>query len=141
MAKREMSGWGAAQGQIQQAVEFLCRDKVGGERAEVIDEVVALVRSIGRGQAPEPQSDQLLERDQYERESWARRTARSIIDGALLASERLPRIEQVTLLRELAKRSLWHMPNSHDEARAITKWLDLENLKQPHPYDVPPKRD
>lgn len=50
--ERKISGWGEAQTQIQAAVEFLCKGKIGLERAKIIDEVIALVRSVGRG--PEP---------------------------------------------------------------------------------------
>jgi hypothetical protein len=45
---------GATQGQIRQSVEILCEGKSGVERAEVIDEVVALVQSIGRRPGPAP---------------------------------------------------------------------------------------
>jgi hypothetical protein len=47
------------------------------------------------------------------RESWARATAHHIVDGALSASERsgrsLPSPDQIALLREIARRALWHM--------------------------------
>ena len=62
---------GAAQGQIRQSVEILCEGKSGVERAEVIDEVVALVQSIGRRPEPFIQTDELPERHEYHRENWA----------------------------------------------------------------------
>jgi hypothetical protein len=136
----EISGWGDAHARIAAAVLFLCREKTGADRAEVIREVIASIHAIER-ESPEPQSDPLLEPDQYKRESWARMTARHTIDGALVATERLPRADQTTLLRELAKRALWHLPNARDEVRAIMKWLDLETLKRQHPHDDPPGRD
>ena len=55
------------------------------------------------------------------------------VDGAL--SERLPKEYQSTLLREIARRALWHMPNPGDEVRALAKYFDIENLRKPHPGD------
>jgi hypothetical protein len=73
---------------------------------------------------------------------WARRTADRMVDGALAAVERLPKPEQAALLREVARRALWHLPNSRDEVRALVKYFDIENLRQPHlgddlPDDLP----
>jgi hypothetical protein len=138
--KWEITGWGAAQGQIREAVHFLCKDKTGSARAEIIDEIVSLVRSIGRGDEPNLESNP-REQEQYERESWARGAARNIVGGAMRTCERLPPADQVALLREIAKLSLWHMPNSRDEARGLVKFVDIENIKQPHPRDAPPGRD
>lgn len=72
--------------------------------------------------------------DESKRTIWARRAAERIVDGMLTASERLP----TALLREIACRALWHMPNSSDEARALVRHIDVENLKQPHPSDDEP---
>jgi hypothetical protein len=71
------------------------------------------------------------------RDIWAAATAMHIVDGALSASERsggrLPNADQVALLREIAKRALWHMPNSADEARKLVRYVDIENLRQTEP--------
>jgi len=73
------------------------------------------------------------------RESWAQMTAQHLVDGALAASERSPgphpTADQVALLREIAKRALWHMPNSGDEARKLVRYIEIENLRQPNPFD------
>ena len=73
------------------------------------------------------------------RESWARATAHHIVDGALSASERsgrsLPSSDQIALLREIARRALWHMPNSADEARSLVRYVTIEHLRQPNPLD------
>jgi len=57
----------------------------------------------------------------------------------LAASERSPgphpTTDQVALLREIAKRALWHLPNSGDEARQLVRDIDIENLSQPNPFD------
>jgi hypothetical protein len=100
--KWEISGWGAAQGQIRAAIDFLCKDKIGAERAEVIDDVIGLVRAIGRGEQPEPEST-LLQREEYERESWARRTAQHIVEGAMSGCESLPQAEPTALIYEIAR--------------------------------------
>ena len=128
---------GAAQGQIRQSVEILCEGKSGVERAEVIDEVVALVQSIGRRPEPVLQTNELPERDEYHREGWARATARHFIEGMLRATERLPYTDRNAVLREMAKWCLWHIPNSRDEVRHLKDWVDILNLKQPHPTDQP----
>ncbi|WP_445215692.1 hypothetical protein ACKWRH_24995 [Bradyrhizobium sp. Pa8] len=74
-----------------------------------------------------------------DRESWARMTAHHFVDGALAASERSsgphPTADQIALLRAIARRALWHMPNSGDEARAMVRHIDIENLRQPNPRD------
>jgi hypothetical protein len=77
------------------------------------------------------------------RDIWAEATAMHLVDGALSASERsggrLPNADQVALLREIAKRALWHMPNSADEARKLVRYVvDIENLRQPNPLDGDP---
>jgi hypothetical protein len=76
------------------------------------------------------------------RESWARAAARHIVDGALAASERSggPSLspDQISLLREIARQALWHMPNSGDEVRTLRKYFDIENLRQQNPFDDDP---
>ena len=76
------------------------------------------------------------------RDIWAAATAMHLVDGALSASERtggrLPNADQTALLREIAKRVLWHLPNSGDEARALVRYIDIENLRQPNPLDDEP---
>jgi hypothetical protein len=76
------------------------------------------------------------------RDIWAEATAVHIVDGALSASERsgapLPNADQIALLRAIAKRALWHMPNSSEEVRGLARHLYLENLRQPHPRDDEP---
>ena len=75
------------------------------------------------------------------RTSWARRAAQRIVDGVLTASERYPAPDQTALLREVARRALWHMPNSSAEVRDLVSYFYLENLRQPHPRDdEPPER-
>jgi hypothetical protein len=136
--KWQIEGWGAAQGQIREAIEFLCDGKAAGARAAIADELVALVRSIARGDYPEPQTSP-FDRDEHARESWARMSAHHIVDGALASSERsggpLPSLDQVALLREIARRALWHIPNSADEVRNLVRYVTMENLKQPNPFD------
>jgi len=77
------------------------------------------------------------------RDIWAEATAAHIVDGALSASDRsggqLPNADQIALLRAIATRSLWHLPNSSDEVRGMARRLYLEGLHQPHlPDDDPP---
>jgi len=133
-----IEGWGAAQGQISTAIEFLCTGKTARDRTMIAEELVALVRSLARGSYPEPQSSP-FDVDEHARERWARSSAHHIVDGALSASERaggpLPSPDQVALLREIARRALWHIPNSADEVRALRKFIDIENLRQPNPLD------
>ena len=109
-SKWQIEGWGAAQGQIQEAIEFLCNGKPPSTRAIIAEELVALVRSLARGQAPRAEADPFNE-DERSRESWARGTAHHVVDGALYASERSagasPTPDQRVLLRELARRALW----------------------------------
>jgi hypothetical protein len=73
------------------------------------------------------------------RDIWAEATAAHIVDGALSASERsggqLPNADQIALLREIAKRALWHMPDSSNEVRGLARHLYLESLRQPHTRD------
>jgi hypothetical protein len=139
--KWQIEGWGAAQGQIQEAIEFLCNGKPPSTRAMIAEELVALVRSIARGEKPRAQADPFNE-EERSRESWARGTAHHVVDGALYASERSPGAsptpDQRALLRELARRALWHIPNSADEARGLVRWVTMENLRQPNPFDDDP---
>jgi hypothetical protein len=136
--KFQIEGWGAAQRQIQEAIEFLCAGQPASARAAIADDLVALVRSIARGEEPKPQSDP-VDRDEHARESWARASAHHIVDGALSASERsggpLPSPDQVSLLREIARRALWHIPNSTEEVRNLVRYITMENLRQPNPLD------
>lgn len=73
------------------------------------------------------------------REGWARRNAQLLVDGILGASERSgwpwhPTPDQISLLREIAKRALWHIPNSQDELKKLQEFFNKEeNLRQPHP--------
>jgi len=139
--KWQIEGWGAAQGRIREAIEFLCNGKSPSARAMIAEEVVALVRSLARGDFPEPQASP-FDRDEHERESWARASAGHIVDGALSASERsggpMPSPDQVALLREIARRALWHIPNSADEVRNLVRYVTMENLRQPNPFDDEP---
>ncbi len=78
---------------------------------------------------------------QQSRETWARRAAHHIVDGALAAIERYPAPDQMALLREVARRALWHIPNSSAEVGDLARYFYLENLRQPHPRDDdPPER-
>jgi len=65
---------------------------------------------------------------QQSRETWARKAAHHIVDGVLAP-------DQMALLREVARRPLWHMPNSSDKVRDLARHFYLENLHQPHPRD------
>jgi hypothetical protein len=137
--KWNIPSWGAAQGQIREAIEFLCDGKSPGERAEIADELTQLVRALARGKYPEPQASP-YQRDEYERESWARNVARQLIGAAMMSVERYgarTSSDQPELLREIARAALWHMPNSDDELKKLRDWFKLENLKQPHPGDDP----
>jgi hypothetical protein len=133
---RDFESWADAIGQIGMAIEFLCKEKQSRERAELADELALLVRSIARGNYPGPQASP-LDRDEHAREAWARATANHIVDGALRASELthgpLPSSDQVVLLREIARRALWHMPDLTDELQGLHRFFDIENLRQPHP--------
>jgi hypothetical protein len=137
----KIEGWGAAQRQISEAIEFLCSGKPSTARAEIADDLVALVRSIARGDYPKPQTSP-YDRDEHARETWARSSAHHIVDGALSTSERpggsLPSPDQVALLREIARRALWHIPNSGDEVRKLVRFFNIENLRQPNPFDDEP---
>jgi hypothetical protein len=140
--KWDISGWGEAQGQIRMVVEFLRRNKDRLSKAEVIDEIIRPVHGIGRGHTPGPQTEPREQKEkEYERESWPRGVARDIVGEAVSATKRLPCDEQQVLLREIARWALWHLPNSSYEARKIAKWLDIEDTRQPHPHNAPPKRD
>ncbi len=75
---------------------------------------------------------------QQPREAWARKAAHHIVDGLLAASERYPAPDQMALLREVARRALWHMPNSSDEIGALARHFYLDNLRQPQPRDDDP---
>jgi hypothetical protein len=82
-----------------------------------------------------PWEDQMSQDDEAKRAIWARRAAERLVDGVVTASERLPLPDQAALLREIARRSLWHIPNSRDEVRELVRYFDIENLRQPHAGD------
>ena len=92
-----MPGWGAAQGQIREAILFLCDGKSPADRVGVADELCKLVREIARGEYPEPQASP-FDRDEHERETWARATALHFVGAAMSATERfgLARIRHPT---------------------------------------------
>jgi hypothetical protein len=73
--------------------------------------------------------------EETKRKIWARRVADRIVDGALTVGERLPEEDRNALLREIARRALWHMPNSNDELKALRNFFKIENLRQPQPGD------
>ena len=66
---------------------------------------------------------------------WARRAAERIIDGTLTAVERLPKLDHDALLREIARRAIWHMRNSDAELKNLRDYFKIENLRQPHSND------
>ena len=66
---------------------------------------------------------------------WACRASESIVDGLVTASEHLPLVERSALLREIARRALWNMPNPRDEIRELAKYFGIENVRKPHPED------
>jgi hypothetical protein len=138
--KWNVPGWGAAQADIRVAVEFLCDGKSPSERAEIAHELCRLVYSLARGHYPEAQASP-FDRDEHERETWARSTALHVVGAAMSATERLggpyPSGDQIVMLREIARKALWHMPNSDDELKKLREWFKLENLRQPHPGDDP----
>jgi hypothetical protein len=80
--------------------------------------------------------------DDKAREKWAKRNAEHLVDGILGASERSgwpwhPTPDQIVLLREIARRAIWHMPNSRDEVRELARYFDIEKIRQPHSGDDP----
>lgn len=138
--KWNIPGRGAAQAQIQEAVEFLCMGKTLTEREEVVQELVGLIRETAKGEKPQTRSDPLFERDEHEREIWARHVARHVVAVAMIASERMPSADRDAVLREIAKLALWHMPDAASEARELVRTMQIEGLKQPHERDSPPGR-
>jgi hypothetical protein len=134
--KWEIEGWGAATAQIREAVEFLLRGKAGSDREFISEELVALVRSVARGDRPEAKTSP-FDREEHAREGWARMVAGHIVGGAMAAAERSTKGDQDCLLREIIRLALWHMPDSVDEARKAVKYLEIETLKQSHPRDTP----
>jgi hypothetical protein len=64
----DIQGWGAAQRQIQETIEFLCRGKPASDRAAIADQLTAQVRTIARGDYPERQTSP-IDRDEHARES------------------------------------------------------------------------
>ena len=83
----------------------------------------------------------MADHDQQSREAWARKAAHHIVDGVLAAIERYPAPDQMALLREVARRVLWHMPNSSDEVRDLARHLYFENLRLPHTRDDDPPNE
>ena len=77
--------------------------------------------------------------EEANRTIWARRAAERIIDGTLTAVERLPKPDHDALLREIARRAIWHMRNSDDELKNLRDYFKIENLRQPHPGDDLPE--
>jgi hypothetical protein len=73
--------------------------------------------------------------DEAKRTIWAQRTAQQIVDGGLTAAERYSAPDQHALLREIARRALWHLPNSSDEIRDLARHFYLANLRKPQPGD------
>jgi len=70
--------------------------------------------------------------EEVNRAIWAHRAAERIVDGALTVAEGLPKADRKTLLGEIARRAIWHMQNSADEARDVVRCVDvdIDNLKQ-----------
>jgi hypothetical protein len=66
-------------------------------------------------------SKNIFDDDQQSIETWVRKAAHHIVDGELAAIERYPAPDQIALLREVARRALWHMPNSSDEVRDLAR--------------------
>jgi hypothetical protein len=62
------------------------------------------------------------------REMWGRMTAAHLVDGALAACERQPVRDQDCLMREIARRALWHLPNPTAEGHKLAD--DMEGLQQ-----------
>jgi hypothetical protein len=54
---QDFQSWGDAIGQINMAIEFLCKEKQPGERAAFADELALLVRPMAPGNYPGPQSN------------------------------------------------------------------------------------
>src|SRR5262245_44381274 len=143
MSKWGIPGWGAAQLQVREAVLFLCEGKGRGERMEIAEELVSVIRAIARGDKPPPRTHPLYDgREAHFREVWARMVADSLVGAALGATERVehsgppPPPDQTALLREIARLALWHMPNAAEEARELVRAMEIERLKQPHPADT-----
>jgi hypothetical protein len=76
-----------------------------------------------------------------QREAWARRISEHLVDAMLATCERQSIADQEALMRAIARRALWRMPNAPFEARELAKAMEIENMKQPHPRDTPPGRD
>ena len=81
------------------------------------------------------------EQEDIRREMWGRMTATHVVDGALAACERQPVRDRECLMREIARRALWHMADAPAEARKLIRDMEIEGLKQAHPRDTPPGRD
>lgn len=68
------------------------------------------------------------ELEDIRREMWGRMTARQLVDGALAACERQPATDQECLMREIARRALWHTSDPPAEAHKLAQ--EIEGLKQ-----------
>ena len=75
--------------------------------------------------------------EEAKRAIWARRAAERIVDAALSVAEGLPKPDRKTLLGEIARRAIWHMQNSRDEAQ---DYVDVENLNQLQPGGLKTQR-
>jgi hypothetical protein len=69
---QDFQSWGDAIGQINLAIEFLCKEKQPGERAAFADELALLVRSMARGDYPGPQTSPIDRDELRERHGRAR---------------------------------------------------------------------
>lgn len=79
-----------------------------------------------------------LDDTEAKRTIWARTAAQHLVDGVLTAIERYPAGDRNMLLREIARQAVWHMQDLSDEVRRLARYLDVENLRQPHPFDDEP---
>jgi hypothetical protein len=68
------------------------------------------------------------ELEDIRREMWGRMSAAHVVDGALAVCERQPVRDQECLMREIARRALWFLPNPAAEGRKLAD--DMEGLQQ-----------
>jgi hypothetical protein len=71
--------------------------------------------------------------------SWANRIATLLVDAAFAACAHLPRTDRELLLREIAKRALWHLSNCAVELRKPAKDLGREIPDHPSKVRSPNK--
>ena len=50
----EFSGADGAKAEIRAAVEYLLRGATGGDRGDIVQEIIAIVRQVASGLPPEP---------------------------------------------------------------------------------------